>query len=589
MGAAPRAVLLPHLPGRAAGAQLAQRRPSRRPSSRWSAAGWRGASTASGSTSSTSSSRIPTCASNPVQPGHDGLDAPGPHPRSRPARPARPDRAVPGDRRRGARPDVGRRAVRRRRSRRRPRLTAERHLVFDWELLGDGRGPAAAVRAARCATRERPSATTAGRRPSCPTTISRATPRGWRPRSAPSRYRRRRASGGRPAADRCAARRSCTTARSSGCGDVDVPPEESVDPPASHGRPGLRMVGPVALPHADAVDGRSGRRVHDAAGRGSGSGPTPRRGTSRRSGADPGSVLSLYRRLIALRAATPALQVGALRMQPTAGRRTSSPTRARPTDELVARRRSTSGRTAVAWRLPDAGRDAAGGRCSTRPRPTVDRRGLRDGSTLSWPPTRAVILEANRPDRARRRPCYHDGRSTPTHAGEHHVPLDFLKRKGNADDRAPTRPRRRRASAHLMPEEVVAQDHQLKLYYAGKSSEGVRLKAGPGRDRRAADDAGRPGAGPRSRSSSRCRSSSARRRRRSSARPRRCSGSTPTTSTRRSPGTRSSSSSRSTRSTSPSTPSSARCSTARSIRPATRSTTRSSAASRPTGTRRPAT
>ena len=30
-----------------------------------------------------------------------------------------------------------------------------------------------------------------------------------------------------------------------------------------------------------------------------------------------------------------------------------------------------------------------------------------------------------------------------------------------------------------MPEEVVAQEYQLKLYYAGKSSEGVRLKAGP--------------------------------------------------------------------------------------------------------------
>ncbi len=30
-----------------------------------------------------------------------------------------------------------------------------------------------------------------------------------------------------------------------------------------------------------------------------------------------------------------------------------------------------------------------------------------------------------------------------------------------------------------MPEEVVAQEYQLKLYYAGKSSEGVRLTAGP--------------------------------------------------------------------------------------------------------------
>ena len=30
-----------------------------------------------------------------------------------------------------------------------------------------------------------------------------------------------------------------------------------------------------------------------------------------------------------------------------------------------------------------------------------------------------------------------------------------------------------------MPEESVAQDHVLKLYYAGKSSEGVRMKTGP--------------------------------------------------------------------------------------------------------------
>ena len=30
-----------------------------------------------------------------------------------------------------------------------------------------------------------------------------------------------------------------------------------------------------------------------------------------------------------------------------------------------------------------------------------------------------------------------------------------------------------------MPEEVVAQEYQLKLYYAGKSTEGVRMRAGP--------------------------------------------------------------------------------------------------------------
>ncbi len=58
------------------------------------------------------------------------------------------------------------------------------------------------------------------------------------------------------------------------------------------------------------------------------------------------------------------------------------------------------------------------------------------------------------------------------------MPLDFLKRKGGPQPapKASTPPAH---SNSMMPEEVVAQDHQLKLYYAGKSSEGVRLKAGP--------------------------------------------------------------------------------------------------------------
>jgi len=58
------------------------------------------------------------------------------------------------------------------------------------------------------------------------------------------------------------------------------------------------------------------------------------------------------------------------------------------------------------------------------------------------------------------------------------VPLDFLKRKGNADA-APAASGSSAGSSGLLPEEVVAQDHLLKLYYAGKSSDGVRLKAGP--------------------------------------------------------------------------------------------------------------
>jgi hypothetical protein len=59
------------------------------------------------------------------------------------------------------------------------------------------------------------------------------------------------------------------------------------------------------------------------------------------------------------------------------------------------------------------------------------------------------------------------------------VPLDFLKRRNTAEAES-SQPAAPPASASaVMPEEVVAQDFQLKLYYAGKTSEGVRMKAGP--------------------------------------------------------------------------------------------------------------
>ncbi len=57
------------------------------------------------------------------------------------------------------------------------------------------------------------------------------------------------------------------------------------------------------------------------------------------------------------------------------------------------------------------------------------------------------------------------------------MPLEFLKRRGQAAE--PATPASTRQTSGLMPEEIVAQDHQLKLYYAGKSSEGVRMKTGP--------------------------------------------------------------------------------------------------------------
>jgi hypothetical protein len=56
------------------------------------------------------------------------------------------------------------------------------------------------------------------------------------------------------------------------------------------------------------------------------------------------------------------------------------------------------------------------------------------------------------------------------------VPLEFLKRRGDGDKTQP--PTAAAAGPVGVPEEVVAQDFQLKLYYAGKSSEGVRFRAG---------------------------------------------------------------------------------------------------------------
>jgi hypothetical protein len=55
------------------------------------------------------------------------------------------------------------------------------------------------------------------------------------------------------------------------------------------------------------------------------------------------------------------------------------------------------------------------------------------------------------------------------------VPLEFLKRK-STESRSTTPGA---AASAPMPEEVSAQEYQLKLYYAGKSSEGVRFKQGP--------------------------------------------------------------------------------------------------------------
>jgi alpha-glucosidase len=103
-----------------------------------------------------------------------------------------------------------------------------------------------------------------------------------------------------------------------GLGDVDIPPAESVDPPAARVGPDFhwwdrsrcRMPMPWA-PGAGAgfTTGQPWLRLSpDVASR-----------NVEVERADPNSVLSFYRRLIALRAVTPALQVGSLRLLPDEG------------------------------------------------------------------------------------------------------------------------------------------------------------------------------------------------------------------------------------------------------------------------------
>ncbi|MFL5679792.1 MAG: hypothetical protein ACJ77B_04255 [Chloroflexota bacterium] len=58
------------------------------------------------------------------------------------------------------------------------------------------------------------------------------------------------------------------------------------------------------------------------------------------------------------------------------------------------------------------------------------------------------------------------------------MPLDFLKRRGS-EPQATAGYSAASAPSNMLPEEVIAQEFQLKLYYAGKSSEGVRMKGGP--------------------------------------------------------------------------------------------------------------
>ncbi len=190
-------------------------------------------------------------------------------------------------------------------------MTAERHLVFDWELIGTAWTPAAVCSA--IATRER-----AFGDDHWPTVV-------FSNHDQPRHASRLAASapGSDPDAIARAAAVLLLTARGTpflyygeelGMQDVDIPPEESVDPPASHVGPDFawwdrsrcRTPMPWAPgPGAGFTTGRPWLRF----------GPDVSTRNVETQRGDPGSVLSFYRRLIALRAAMPALQDGALRIQ----------------------------------------------------------------------------------------------------------------------------------------------------------------------------------------------------------------------------------------------------------------------------------
>ena len=297
-------------------------------------------------------------------------------------------------------------------SRRPPGWRSIGHLVFDWELV-----EARVERAGACAPRSpgarRPSARTAGRRRCCPTTTSRATRRGS-PASA-------------GAADVDAVARAAAvlllTLRGTpflyygeelGLGDVDVPAIESVDPPAAARRARLHLVGPLAQPDPDALDDRARARGSRPAGRGSGSVPTRRSRNVAVQAADPGLdavALSPTDR-------APGEQPGAPgRVAPARPARTGTswPTPARPRASDPAGRaqpRPRAGRLAprrTARRRPAGGsllgdrRRIAGRRRDAMPAPVLEiwtRRGRHP---------RAIGLISRSV-----RPCYHDGRSTPS-------------------------------------------------------------------------------------------------------------------------------------------------------------------------------
>ena len=292
-------------------------------------------------------------------------------------------------------------------------LTTDRHLVFDWELV-ESAWTGAGIRSA-IARREAAFGDTAW-----PTVVLSNHDR--------SRVASRLADP-IPGADRDAVARAAAvlllTMRGTPClyygeelglPDVNIPAAESVDPPAGHvgpdfdwwDRSGCRAPMPwTAGPGAGFTTGQPWLRFGlDADTR-----------NVAAQAADPSSVLSLYRRLIALRATSQALQVGTLRLDPDAtgrsrrlhagsrraGRRRGLQPRSEP--GLVAAPGRVTGR-GVATDPRDVARSGAGrgDRRWYRARPRARRGARLRADRLTGPRTAPATMTGDPPSRSRGAP-----------------------------------------------------------------------------------------------------------------------------------------------------------------------------------------
>lgn len=269
-------------------------------------------------------------------------------------------------------------------------LTSDRHLVFDWELLG-ATWTASDVRSV---IGSRESAFGANRWPTA--VLSNHD----RPRHA-SRLADAIGAGDPDALARAAAVLLLTVrgtpflyyGEELGMRDVDIPLEESVDPPVSRSS------------WESHLWDRSRCRTPMPWSPGPGSGFTAGRPWLRLGSdaeirnvdvqlADPTSVLSAYRRLIALRAATPALQVGSLRAHPDSGGDVVAYTREMPGQLILVL--LNLGRGGASWRV-----SAIAGESGWRPlfrttRATSPDEAIAIGATLILEPDEGLVLEAIR-------------------------------------------------------------------------------------------------------------------------------------------------------------------------------------------------